>query len=81
MKPNLEEKRKEIFNLHQSWLRPDVPLMRQPSAPKSSNEVVQEADSPSSVKTNHATIIIVVIASILILLEILFFLYQTGLFK
>ena len=81
MKPDLEEKRKEIFNLHQSWLRPDAPLMRQPSPPKPANEAVQEEDSPSSVKTNHTTILIVIITSILILLEILFFLYQTGLFK
>ena len=86
MKTSLEDKRKEIFDLHQSWLRPDVPLMRKsvPSpTPKNENKQAQkevQTDTPTS-KRNWVIITVVSITVILVLLELLFFASELGWFK
>ena len=86
MKTSLEDKRKEIFDLHQSWLRPDVPLMRKsvPSpTPKNENKQAQkevQTDTPTS-KRNWVIITVVGITALLVLLELLFFAYELGWFK
>lgn len=86
MKTSLEDKRKEIFDLHQSWLRPDVPLMRKSVPPLAlKNEIKKElkevqTDTPAS-KKNWVVIAVISIAVILVLLELLFFASELGWFK
>jgi len=81
MKPNLEEKRKEIFDLHQSWLRPDVPLMRQAPPPAPAKDPTPNAEPVPVTKRNNTIVTIVFVTAFLVLLELLFFAHQLGWFK
>ena len=86
MKTSLEDKRKEIFDLHQSWLRPDVPLMRKsvpPPAPKNEIKEVQKEGQNDTHTSNKNWVVIAVISAavILVLLELLFFASEMGWFK
>ncbi|WP_221392245.1 hypothetical protein [Dyadobacter sp. NIV53] len=82
MKNSLEEKRKEIFELHQSWLRPETPLMRNPARPSATvnteNEKVTNASISKKSRFNTAVIIITIIV---VILEFLFFANELGWFK
>ena len=79
MKNSLEEKRKEIFELHQSWLRPDVPLMRKPvpSSPVANPAHDSLAPAAASVSNWFITVVIFVTA-ILVVAELLFFASELG---
>lgn len=82
MKNSLEEKRKEIFELHQSWLRPETSLMRrtaQPSAPVNTEDKKEIHISASEKK--RFNIAVISITLIVVILEFLFFAYELGWFK
>ena len=82
MKNTLEEKRKEIFELHQSWLRPDVPLMRK-TVPSSSpaNPDHKSLTSRAASESNWFIIVVVLVTAVLVLLELVFFASELGWLK
>ena len=79
MKNTLEEKRKEIFELHQSWLRPDVPLMRKP-VPSSTpaNPDHESLASREASESNWFIIVVVFITAVFVLVELIFFASELG---
>ena len=82
MKNSLEEKRKEIFELHRSWLRPETSLMRktdQPSAPVNTEDK-KEIHIAASEK-DRFNIAVIIITIIVVIIEFLFFAYELGWFK
>ena len=93
MNNSIEEKRKEIFELHQSWLRPETPLMRQPVPPpivaqkkiapikQKVVEQKEEKENELSPKTSWVVKAVVGVTAVLVLLELLFFASELGWFK
>ena len=88
MKNSIEEKRKEIFELHQSWLRPDIPLMRQPAPVQKSPDLKDESTKITAKPTfttnwnkNWVAIFVLVLAIILVISELIFFAFELKLFR
>ena len=83
MNDSLEEKRKEIFELHKSWLESSAPLMRKQAPVPAPKPVKSETETPDTdaPKRNWKMIAILVAAGILVLLEILFFASEMKWFR
>ena len=89
MKNSIEEKRREIFELHQSWLRPDIPLMRQPTPVQKSPDLKEESTKAISQPAVNSTAknrnwiasLVLIIALILVVSELIFFAFELNLFK
>ena len=81
MNNSLEEKRREIFELHQSWLRPDTELMRKP-APVKQTPILKEdlTEKPAISSRKWIVKLAIAFAVVFILLELLFFAYELGWF-
>ncbi|WP_031527447.1 hypothetical protein [Dyadobacter crusticola] len=84
MNSNLEEKRRELFELHKAKLGTDAPLMRRPvAAPAVAQKVkatdMREAEAKVPLTTrNKIKYVIIAITALIVLAELVFLASQAG---
>jgi hypothetical protein len=77
MDSNLEQKRRELFELHKAKIGTDAPLMRRPVVIEKKEEVHNQ--EPATTK-NKLKLAVIVITSLVVIGELLFLAKEAGWF-
>ncbi|SKC04440.1 hypothetical protein [Dyadobacter psychrophilus] len=80
MSSNLEEKRRELFELHKAKLGADAPLMRKPVEKVVVEKKVEQPKAPIS-KRDKIKYAIFAVTGIIVVIELLFLAREAGWLK
>jgi hypothetical protein len=80
MDSNLDQKRRELFELHKAKLGTDAPLMRKPIVTHVAEKRVQEVKEPSS-NWDKIKYAVFAITAVVVIVELVFLAKEAGWFK
>jgi hypothetical protein len=81
MDSNLEQKRKELFELHKQKLGTDKPLMRKPAPVSPVQEKIPQTAQAAAASKNKMVIGIIGVTSVIVVIELVFLAKELGWFK